>query len=321
MHMHDPSPTPGRMQRVLQVSLALTLAYVVLTFVAGLRAHSLALISEAGHNISDFLALGLSFVAVRLQAKPATPERTFGYQRAGVLAAFVNGLALIIIAVWIGITAVQRLLAPVAVAPHTMMLVAAVGVVMNGVIAALLWKSSGDVNIRSVFLHMLGDTLSTTAVIAGGAGILFTGMYWIDPALSVVIAGMVLWSAIGVVRETLHILLEGTPRGVSLAEVRMAMLGVGGVLDVHDLHVWSLGSNTRALASHITVDDAPVSASVNILDQINCTLRDRFRIQHTTIQVEIVGCETMHGCSAPPEAEEISGHAHHHHGHHHGHAH
>ncbi len=142
-----------------------------------------------------------------------------------------------------------------------MMLVAAIGVVMNGVIAALLWKCSGDVNIRSVFLHMLGDTLSTAAVIAGGAGIYFTGMYWIDPVLSLAIAGMVLWSAVGVVRETLNILLEGTPRGLRLAQVREAMLAVGGVLDVHDLHVWSLGSHSHALASHILVEDAPVSES------------------------------------------------------------
>jgi len=272
------------------------------------------LISEAGHNISDFLALGLSFVAVHFQTRPATPEKTFGYQRAGVLAAFVNALTLVVIAVWIGAAAIHRLAAPVAVAPRTMMLVAAIGVVMNGVIAALLWKSSGDVNIRSVFLHMLGDTLSTAAVIAGGAGIYFTGMNWIDPALSIIIAAMVLWSAVGVVRETLHILLEGTPSSLRLSAVRDAMLEMEGVLDVHDLHVWSLGSNSHALASHITVEDAPVSASTVIMDRVNCMLRDRFHIHHTTIQVEIVGCETTHGCSAPPEVEEVTGHAHHHHG-------
>jgi len=208
------SATAGRMQRVLQVSLVLTLAYVLVTFFAGLRAHSLALISEAGHNVSDFLALALSFVAVHFQTRPATPEKTFGYQRAGVLAAFVNALTLVVLAVWIAAAAIHRLSAPVHVEPKVMMLVAAIGVVMNGVIATLLWKCSGDVNIRSVYLHMLGDTLSTAAVIAGGAGIYFTGMYWIDPALSIAIAGMVLWSAVGVVRETLNILLEGTPRGL-----------------------------------------------------------------------------------------------------------
>ncbi len=303
------------MQRVLQISLLMTLAYVLVTFFAGVRAHSLALISEAGHNMSDFLALGLSFVAVHFQSRPATPQKTFGYQRAGVLAAFVNALTLVVIAVWIAVTAVHRLAAPVVVTPGTMMLVAAIGVVMNGVIAALLWKSSGDVNIRSVFLHMLGDTLSTAAVIAGGAGIYFTHLNWIDPVLSLLIAGMVLWSAVDVVRETLNILLEGTPRGMGLAAIRRAMLDTEGVLDVHDLHVWSLGSNSHALASHILVEDTPVSQSAVILDRVKGVLLDRFHIHHTTIQVEIEGCETIHGCSAPPEVEAVTGHAHHGHAH------
>jgi len=317
--MHATPQGTGRMQRVLQVSLVLTFAYVLVTFFAGLHAHSLALISEAGHNVSDFLALALSFVAVHFQTRPATPEKTFGYQRAGVLAAFVNAVTLVVLAVWIAVAAIHRLSAPVAVAPKTMMIVAAIGVLMNGVIAGLLWKCAGDLNIRSVFLHMLGDTLSTAAVIAGGAGIFFTKMYWIDPVLSLAIAGLVLWSAVGVVRETLNILLEGTPRGLRLAQVREAMLGVGGVLDVHDLHVWSLGSNSHALASHILVEDAPVSDCAEILERVNGTLRDHFHIQHTTIQVEIVGCETTHGCSAPPEMEAVTGHAHHHHGHDHAH--
>lgn len=315
MHMHATPQGTGRMQRVLQVSLVLTLAYVGVTFFAGLHAHSLALISEAGHNVSDFLALALSFVAVHFQTRPATPEKTFGYQRAGVLAAFVNALTLVVLAVWIAAAAVHRLSEPVAVAPKVMMLVAAIGVLMNGVIAALLWKCAGDVNIRSVFLHMLGDTLSTAAVIAGGAGIFFTRMYWIDPALSIAIAGMVLWSAVGVVRETLNILLEGTPRGLRLAAVRTAMLEVNGVLGVHDLHVWSLGSNSHALASHILVKDVAVSECAEILECVNTALRDRFHIHHTTIQVEITGCETTHGCSAPPELEAVMGHTHHGHTH------
>jgi cobalt-zinc-cadmium efflux system protein len=319
MHMHATPQGTGRMQRVLQVSLVLTFAYVLVTFFAGLHAHSLALISEAGHNVSDFLALALSFVAVHFQTRPATPEKTFGYQRAGVLAAFVNAVTLVLLAIWIAAAAIHRLSAPVAVAPEMMMIVAAIGVLMNGIIAALLWKCASDVNIRSVFLHMLGDTLSTAAVIAGGAGIYFTKMYWIDPVLSLGIAGMVLWSAVGVVRETLNILLEGTPRGLRLAVVREAMLDVGGVRGVHDLHVWSLGSNSHALASHILVEDAPVSDCAEILERVNGTLRDRFHIHHTTIQMEIVGCETVHGCSAPPELEEVTGHAHHHHGHDHAH--
>ena len=310
------------MQRILKLSLAATFCYVVATFYFGVRAHSLALISEAGHNVSDMLALLLSFVAVYFQARPATETKTFGYQRAGVLAAFVNASTLVVLSVWIAVAAVHRLSAPVEVQPKLMMMVAAAGVVMNGVIAGLLWKFSGDVNIRSVFLHMLGDTVSTAAVILGGLGILLTGMNWIDPVLSLIIAGLILWSSTAIVRETLHILLEGTPRGLKLTDVRGAMAAVPGVMDVHDLHVWSLGSQSHALSSHVTIGDLPMVACEEILAQIKCALRDKFRIHHTTIQFEMTGCETHHGCSDPPAVEVVSGHAHHHHhGHDHDHAH
>jgi cobalt-zinc-cadmium efflux system protein len=309
--MHRVATTSGKMQRVLMVSLAATFCYVIATFYFGLRAHSLALISEAGHNVSDLLAILLSFAAVFFQSRPATDQKTFGYQRAGVLAAFVNALTLIVLAAWIAISAIHRLYTPVTVHANIMMVVAAAGVLMNGAIAGLLWKFSGDVNIRSVFLHMLGDTLSTAAVIAGGAGILFTGIMWIDPVLSLLIAGMIVWSSVTIVRETLNILLEGTPRAVSLGDIRSALSAVPGVLDVHDLHVWSLGSASHALASHVLIPEMPLSECTSILDAINCALRDRFHITHTTIQFEISGCETTHGCSALPEPEA----AHHSHSH------
>jgi cobalt-zinc-cadmium efflux system protein len=313
--MHMVASPNRKMQRVLKISMALTAAYVIATFYFGVRAHSLALISEAGHNVSDLLAILLSFAAVYFQTRPATDQKTFGYQRAGVLAAFVNALTLIVLAAWIALAAIQRIVAPVAVQPRIMMTVAAAGVLMNGAIAAMLWKSSGDVNIRTVFLHMLGDTLSTAAVIAGGAGILITGASWLDPALSILIAAMIAWSSSSIVRETLNILLEGTPRALSLPDIRSVVSAVPGVLDVHDLHVWSLGSASHALASHVTIGEMPVSGSASILDAINCALRERFHITHTTIQFEIIGCETTHGCSAPPEPEA----AHAHHGHSHAH--
>lgn len=318
MHVHAAPSASGadRTQSVLRFSLVATLAYVVLTFVAGLRAHSLALISEAGHNLSDFLALLLSFTAVYLQSRPAGPSKTFGYQRAGVLAAFLNAATLILIAVWIGIAALQRLAAPVAVQPRLMIVVAAAGVLMNGLIAALLWGVAKDVNLRSVFVHMAGDTLSTAAVIAGGAGIALTGRNWIDPALSLLIAALILWSSVGIVRETLNILLEGTPRGVSLDAIRAGMEAVEGVVNVHDLHVWSLGSNSSALACHVTIADIPPSESAGILDRLNHVLRDHFRIGHTTIQFEHTGCEQLHGCVVP--IDEMAG-AHERHGHDHTH--
>src|SRR5664279_2284567 len=317
MHVPAAPPSPGsdRTKSVLRVSLVVTLAYVVVTFVAGLRAHSLALLSESGHNVSDFLALLLSFVAVYFQSRPADDSRTFGYQRAGVLAAFVNAGTLILISIWIAVEAIHRLSAPVAVQPRLMMIVAAAGVVMNGVIAGLLWGVARDVNMRSAFLHMAGDTLSTAAVIAGGAGILFTGQNWIDPVLSLIIAALILWSSIGIVRETLNILLEGTPHGVALPDIRAGMEAVEGVLNVHDLHCWSLGSQSRALACHVTIDDIPPSESACILEKLNHLLKDHYNICHTTIQFEHTNCQVLDGCVVPiEEMASDSGH-HHHHGH------
>jgi cobalt-zinc-cadmium efflux system protein len=291
-----------------------TLAYVLVTFIAGLRAHSLALLSESGHNASDFLALLLSFAAVYFQSRPADDSRTFGYQRAGVLAAFINAATLILISLWIGVEAIHRLSNPVTVQPRMMMIVAAAGVLMNGIIAALLWGVARDVNLRSAFIHMAGDTLSTAAVIAGGAGILLTGQNWIDPVLSLIIAALILWSSIGIVRETLNILLEGTPHGISLGDIRKGMEDVNGVIDVHDLHVWSLGSQSRALACHVKIDDIPPSASACILSDLNHVLRDHFHISHSTIQFEHIGCGELVRCVVPPE--QMAGtHEHHHHGH------
>ena len=230
-----------------------------------------------------------------------------------MLAAFINAATLIVISLWIAIEAVHRLSAPVAVQPKLMMIVAAAGVLMNGVIAALLWGVAKDVNLRSAFLHMAGDTLSTAAVIAGGAGILITGQNWIDPVLSLFIAALILWSSLGIVHETLNILLEGAPRGVSLPAIRSGMEAVDGVINVHDLHVWSLGSQSRALACHVTIADIPPSESACILVKLNHVLRDHFHISHTTIQFEHMGCEELEGCVVPIEEMASSrnhGHAH-----------
>jgi cobalt-zinc-cadmium efflux system protein len=313
MHVHAASSSQSdkRTQAVLRFSLAATFAYVALTFVAGLCAHSLALLSESGHNVSDFLALLLSLLAVYFQSRPADHSKTFGYQRAGVLAAFVNAATLIAISVWIGIAAIHRLSAPVAVQPRLMMIVAAVGVAINGVIALLLWRVAGDVNLRSAFIHMAGDTLSTAAVILGGVGIYLTGQNWIDPALSLLIAALILWTSFGILRETFNILLEGTPRGVSLTAIRSAMEAVEGVVNVHDLHVWSLGSNTSALACHVTIADIPPSESACILARLNHLLRESFHVCHSTIQFENLGCKELDGCVVPmAEMAGSPGHAH-----------
>ncbi|WP_263358472.1 cation diffusion facilitator family transporter [Acidicapsa ligni] len=308
------------MGRILWISMLATLAYVALTLLAGLRAHSLALLSEAGHNMSDFLALALSFVAVYFQSRPPNSRKTFGYQRAGVLVAFLNAATLIVIALWIAIEAVHRLSAPVVVQPRLMMWVAAAGVIMNGVIAALLWSVARDVNMRSAFVHMAGDTLSTAAVIAGGVGILLTGQNWIDPVLSLIIAALILWSSVDIVRETMNILLEGTPRGLTLGQISSGMEAIEGVINVHDLHVWSLGSQSHALACHIQINDIPPSESNCILLKINALAKDKFHIHHTTIQFECDGCEVTHGCVVPVNemaADSGHDHAHSHAGHSH----
>ncbi len=311
MHVHGPATR--KTKRILRVSLGLTFAYILLTLFMGLRAHSLALLSEAGHNTSDFLALLLSFVAVYFHARPATEKKTFGYRRAGVLAAFVNGIALIAIAVWLAFEAVGRLMHPLSVEPHLMMITAAVGVVMNGVLAWMLSRVSHDVNIRAAFIHMLGDTLSTAAVILGGAAIVFTGLQWIDPVLSLLISALIFWSSLSIMRETLNILLEGTPDNLSLTAIRTAMQTVAGVCDVHDLHVWSLGSHLNALACHVTIPDIPPSESRRILAEINIELREHFHIRHTTIQFEQrneAGCEVEEGCLSLAEEAPAHTHAH-----------
>ena len=303
VHIHA-SPGQHRTSRILQISLGVTLAYIVLLVVSGIRAHSLALLSEAGHNLSDFLALLLSWIAVYLQSRPPSATKTYGYHRAGVLVALVNAASLMAVSFLIFYEAFRRLQHPEPVHAGTMMIVAGAGVVMNGAIALMLLRSDRDVNMRSALIHEIGDTLSTAAVIAGGWAIMATGQSWIDSALSVGIGALILWSGFGIVRETLNILLEGTPRGVKLERVEEAMRAVDGVNDVHDLHVWNIGSETRALSCHISIADIPPSVSERILRDVKECLHHEFRIDHTTIQFEHEVCEVAHGCVIPASAEE-----------------
>ncbi len=303
MHIHA-SPAQHRTSRILQISLGVTLAYIALLVASGIRAHSLALLSEAGHNLSDFLALLLSWVAVYLQSRPPSATKTYGYHRAGVLVALVNAASLMAVSFLIFYEAFRRLQHPEPVHAGTMMIVAGAGVVMNGAIALMLLRSDRDVNIRSALIHEIGDTLSTAAVIAGGWAIMATGQSWIDSALSVGIGALILWSGFGIVRETLNILLEGTPRGIKLERVEEAMRAVDGVNDVHDLHVWNIGSETRALSCHISIADIPPSVSERILRDVKECLHHEFQIDHTTIQFEHEVCEVAHGCVIPVSAEE-----------------
>jgi cobalt-zinc-cadmium efflux system protein len=295
---------------VLRWSLIATTLFVVIELIAGLKAHSLALLSDAGHNFTDALALGLAWAANYLQSMPADESKTYGYHRAGVLSAFVNALTLAVLSLWIVYEAVLRLRVPEPVNEGVMMVVAALGLALNSAIMlALRAASRNDLNIRGAFVHMLGDALGSVAIVIGAIVIRSTGWQQVDPILSIAIALLIVYTAWDIVRESLNILLEGLPRGMRLTDVADAAKAIDGVLDVHDLHIWSLGSSTHALSCHVLIEDVPPSASDAILRRLNGMLADRFSIGHTTIQFEHVSCAISEsGCAIP-----VHDHHHHHH--------
>uniref|UniRef100_Q01NK8 Cation diffusion facilitator family transporter n=1 Tax=Solibacter usitatus (strain Ellin6076) TaxID=234267 RepID=Q01NK8_SOLUE len=312
--MHSHNHSHGHVHgtgRILGWSLLATTVFVLIEVVAGLQAHSLALISDAAHNFTDALAIGLAWVGLRLQTKPADETKTYGYHRASVLSAFVNALTLVALSAWILYESVLRLRNPEAVQESVMMAVAGLGLVLNGgIMLALRASSKNDINIRSAFVHMLGDALGSVAIIAGAVAIRYTGWLRVDPVLSIVIALLIVWTAWDIIRESLNILLEGLPRGIHLVDVAKAMGGVTGVLGVHDLHIWSLGSKTHALSCHVLIEDVPPSASDCILRSLNTLLEHKYGISHTTVQFEHVSCAISETGCAIPVSEQ-----HHHHDH------
>ena len=294
MHSHD-----GGTGKVLKWSLAATLLFVAVELAAGIQARSLALLSDAGHNFTDALALLLAWFGYFLQAKPADEIKTYGYHRAGVLVAIVNAITLLVLSGFIFYEGFQRLAAPRPVNERTMFLVASLGLVVN---SAIMWNmrrdQRHDLNIRSAYLHMLGDALGSIGILIGAVAIHFTGWRQVDPLLSILIGGLIVWTAWDVVKEALNILLEGLPRGMELQSVLAAVRRVEGVLDVHDLHIWSLGSSTHALSCHVLIQDVPPSESEVILRRLNRMLHDNFRIEHTTLQFEHTRCGVSeNGCS------------------------
>jgi len=287
VHYHGNQHGTGQ---ILKWSFFATILFVVFELIAGIRAGSLALVSDAGHNFTDALSLVLAAIGFYLQSKPANSVKTYGYHRAGVLTAFVNALTLIGIAGFIFYEAWERFLSPRHVQEWTMLWVAAVALILNG---AIMWglrrDKDHDLNIRAAFLHFMGDAVSSVAIIAGAVAIHFTGLDIIDPILSVLIGGLIIWTAWDIIQESLNVLLEGLPRGLELSQVTEAMREVDGVIDVHDLHIWSLGSSAHALSCHVLIEDTPPSESNSILQRINdllCT----FHIHHTTIQFEHTKC-------------------------------
>jgi cobalt-zinc-cadmium efflux system protein len=268
---------------ILKWSFLATILFVVVEAIAGFRSGSLALVSDAGHNFTDALALVLASVGVYMQSKPADSVKTFGYHRAGVLTAFVNALTLVAISVFIFFEAWQRFAHPRHIEEWTMLWVAVAGLALNG---SIMWglhrEKDHDLNIRAAFVHMLGDAVSSVGIIAGAIAIHFTGLAVIDPILSVLIGILIVWTAWDIIQE-------GLPRGMELNDVTGAMRGIDGVVDVHDLHIWSLGSSAHALSCHVLIQDMPTSESNAILQRINDVLC-KYEINHTTIQFEHTKC-------------------------------
>jgi cobalt-zinc-cadmium efflux system protein len=292
VHEHNHTHDAGN---VLIWSLGLTAAFVVVEAAAGLRAHSLALVADAGHNFTDALALLLAWFGVYFERKPPDESRTYGYQRAGVLAAFVNALALLVLAGYILFESAQRWREPRQVNQTIMLAVAALALVVNGAIMLGLRRRRGhDINLRSAWAHMFGDAVGALGIVIGALIIRQTGWVRVDPLLSALIGLLIVWTAWAIIQESLNILLEGLPRGLKLKAVVAAMREVEDVLDVHDVHIWSLGSSTRALSCHVLIQDVPLSASDSILQRLNAMLEERFEIHHTTVQFEHVSCP---GCA------------------------
>jgi cobalt-zinc-cadmium efflux system protein len=307
-HHHDHSGATGW---ILRVSLGATLAFTIFEIYAGVRSHSLALLSDAGHNFTDALALLLAGIGYYLQAKPADQVKTFGYQRAGVIAAFLNAATLIVISLVIFWEAIARLMHPEPVDDRMMIWVAAAALILNAAIMlALNRRAHGDLNLRAAFIHMLGDAVGAGAIILGAIAIRYTGWLYIDPLLSFALGILIIYTAWDIVRESLNILLEGLPRGIELRGVTQAMSQVDGVQDVHDLHIWSLGSNTHALSSHVLIEDMPHSESEAILKRINDVLCT-FGIRHSTIQFEHIPCVlSASPCRMAADASHVHDHGH-----------
>lgn len=294
-------------------AVCLTLGFVIAEAVAGIFAHSIALLSDAGHNFADAAALAFTWYALWISRKPAHQNMTFGYHRVGILAALVNAVSLVVIALIIIYEAIEHLARPHAVNSVLMIVVALVAVVMNLVIG--LWLHAGakhDINIRGAYAHMIGDAVSALGVVIAGVIVLLTKASIADPIVSFLIAVLILKSAWGVLTESVTILLEGTPEGLDMDAVIAAIRKVAGVLDVHDLHVWTVGPGVIACSCHILVAEQSVREGQQILRSVRHDLDHQFKINHSTVQIEVEGheCDDMYCSMKPAVPHEHAGHQH-----------
>ena len=292
----------------LRLALALTCGVLLIEVVGGLLAHSLALLSDAGHVLTDVFALGLAWFAVDQSRRPADHRRTYGYQRVGILAALVNAVTLIVIVLAIAYEAVQRLITPQHVHGDIVIVSAAAGIAINAFVILTLRGHGRNLNMRAALLHVTGDVAASLGVIVSGAVVLLTGWYYADPLLSLGIAGLIAFGAVRIVRETVNLLMEGTPADVDLAAVTAEITGTPHVQGVHDLHVWALASDATAVSMHVVVDEIPLGDAEHVVRELEHRLCERFDIGHTTIQVE-----SCHPCGEIHHGAGDHNHPHEHH--------
>ena len=277
----------------MALAALITFGFVLFEGIAGYYANSLALLTDAAHNLTDVLALALSGYALHLAEQPPHAGKTFGYHRVGILAAMVNSSTLVAIALAIFFQAYQRLQSPTPVAADILTEVATAALAVNLLTAWLVHRGSDhDLNIRSAFIHLLGDVFATLGAIAAGIGIWFTGWMWLDPGASILIGLLILWNAWIILAETLDILLESTPRDIDMDAVIADALAVEGVLGIHDLHVWSISRNLRLLSAHVVTADITMSEGARIQRELHELLAHKHGINHATLQLEFGQCSS-----------------------------
>src|ERR1700731_979277 len=303
-HGHGAHAHPALKPSILGWAMAATLGLVVAEIFGGWLGHSVALLNDAVHNLSDVPALGISWLAMQWAERPADSEKTYGYHRAGTLAAFTNALLLVVLALWLGYEAVERFHSPVKVIESWMIWTSVAALAVNGGITLALVRGRNDLNLRSILIHNFGDALSNVAIIAGAIAIRITGAEWLDPILGLAIGILVLWSSIGILRVSAHILLEGRPREMHVEEVARAILTIEGVHEVHDVHIWSLGGGHNALSLHARIPDMHMDECERILISIQEKAAKDFRIDHTTVQLERTGLPATSGYVMPEPAQK-----------------